>query len=770
MVRSRLFGVRASGSTLSDLAVRRLLALPLLALVATPAQATPSRDDVDARSWRPLTFALIGDTPYGAPQVVDFPKLVAHINDDPRVSQIVHVGDIKNGSSRCDDGYFSQIRSYFDTFADPIVLTPGDNEWTDCHRAAAGKYDPIERLNKLREIFYPVPGESLGLRKRHVLAQSATPGGAPFVENQLWTQSRVVFSLVHAVGSNNGRAVWFGDDATDTLVDDPARRLAEVEARTNAALAWIDRTFDRARNESAQAVAIFMQADTYTAGPLDGFTTIVRRLAERAASFSRPVLLVQGDSHRYLVNKPFAAAEPIHGTVIAPNVTRLVVEGETASEWLRLEIDPRARDVFSWQRVFLQPRPVLATAETPPLFDDEAGGDADADDPAIWVHPSQPDKSLVIATKKNAGLSVYDLDGKELQAITPPPAPGEDDAAGRFNNVDLLQGFVLRGRAVDLAVVTDRGRDQLRFYVIDPVAAAAGSPPLRDVTAADVPFVFSRSQAEVNGQTTAYGVAVTSIGRGLASFAFVSQRSRTKVASLYLIPRRDGTVSYGRWDVLTLPNRFTLPGGGSWSACQDDDGQESQVEGMVVDHREGVLYMAQEQIGVWRWPLFRLGTRPQLFEKVREFGVPYTRTFDEEEEEYACTLDWSRDPGVGGQYLTADAEGLTVLYGPGDTGYLLASSQGDSTFTVFDRTGDNRKVGRFTVAASPSIDGAQSCDGAAVVNLPLGPKFPHGLLVVHDGDNTPIVNDGDGEPRANTNFKYVPLQSLGSALDLKIAP
>jgi 3-phytase len=106
---------------------------------------------------------------------------------------------------------------------------------------------------------------------------------------------------------------------------------------------------------------------------------------------------------------------------------------------------------------------VMPRFETPPLFDDEAGGNADGDDPAIWVHPQHPSLSLVIATKKNAGLSVYTLRGQELQAIATPPAPGPDDAPGRFNNVDMLYGFRLGERTVDLAVTTDRGRDQLRF-------------------------------------------------------------------------------------------------------------------------------------------------------------------------------------------------------------------------------------------------------------------------------------------------------------------
>src|SRR4051794_34060694 len=90
----------------------------------------------------PATLAVIGDTPYGQPQIDQFPGDVAEINADPAVSRVIHLGDIKNGSSRCDTSYFRLIRSDFDGFADPLVYTPGDNEWTDCYRANNGGYQP----------------------------------------------------------------------------------------------------------------------------------------------------------------------------------------------------------------------------------------------------------------------------------------------------------------------------------------------------------------------------------------------------------------------------------------------------------------------------------------------------------------------------------------------------------------------------------------------------------------------------------------------------
>src|SRR3954454_14516538 len=108
----------------------------------------------------PATLAVIGDTPYGQPQIDRFPGDVAEINADPAVSRVIHLGDIKNGSSRCDTSYFRLIRSDFDGFADPLVYPPGDNEWTDCHRVNAR--NPLERLAKVRSTFFDHPPHSLG--------------------------------------------------------------------------------------------------------------------------------------------------------------------------------------------------------------------------------------------------------------------------------------------------------------------------------------------------------------------------------------------------------------------------------------------------------------------------------------------------------------------------------------------------------------------------------------------------------------------------------
>jgi 3-phytase len=143
---------------------------------------------------------------------------------------------------------------------------------------------------------------------------------------------------------------------------------------------------------------------------------------------------------------------------------------------------------------------------------------------------------------------------------------------------------------------------------------------------------------------------------------------------------------------------------------------------------------------------------PRSVERTREYGVP--ATYDADTEECAPTGD---DPGYGGR-IAADTEGLTIYETGRRAGTLLVSSQGDDTFYTYDRQ-TLRPLRHFAVVDGPRADGSQDCDGADTVSTPL-PGYPHGLLVVQDGDNTPVEPDADGEPRVNTNFKLLDARVL----------
>lgn len=382
------------------------------------------------------------------------------------------------------------------------------------------------------------------------------------------------------------------------------------------------------------------------------------------------------------------------------------------------------------------PSPVAQTR----AFVDDAGADpanADADDPAIWVHPKDPSRSVVLGTLKEGGLAAFDLKARQLQLLPAPKAPSEDAAPGRFNNVDVVG---------DLAVVSDRGRDRVRVYRVDPAGSSAGSRVLKDVTDPSAAPVFSKSESEVDEQRTAYGLTAGRDPRTGTRWVAVTRRHETRVALLRLVDKPGGAVGTAPIGTIDLPSSFRLPNGKTWTPCGEPD-ERPQLEGSVLDVDHRVLYTAQEDVGIWRIPVAGNGFgRPELIDKVRSFGAP--QRFDEATEE--CVPD-GPDPGFGGKWLTADAEGLTLA-----ADELLASSQGDSRFVVYDRDTPRRD---FRIVAGRGTDSVEHSDGAAITTKPLGPLFPHGLLVVHDGERRPAVTDPSGEEPATTGFAFVRLES-----------
>nr|BFF19121.1 hypothetical protein GCM10025730_26420 [Promicromonospora thailandica] len=245
------------------------------------------------------------------------------------------------------------------------------------------------------------------------------------------------------------------------------------------------------------------------------------------------------------------------------------------------------------------PVTVTTSVETPPLYDDEAGGDASGDDPAIWVHPRDSRRSLVVVTAKEGGLRVYGVDATELQSVPATPAPRADGVPGRYNNVDIAHGLRVDGRTRDVAVVSDRYNDQVRFFAIDPAGSAAATP-LTEVTAPEQEFLFSPDRETVAEDHTAYGLAVYQPRRGEASVV-VTQEGDTTVATARITTGPDG-VGYTDVEHLALPGEFRLPDGTTWVPCAEP-GVGPQLEGVAVDRRTGTLYATQEDVGLWRLPL-----------------------------------------------------------------------------------------------------------------------------------------------------------------------
>ncbi|HEX5130966.1 MAG TPA: hypothetical protein VFX92_00615 [Candidatus Krumholzibacteria bacterium] len=310
--------------------VRVLALLLLLSLACTaPGEPTPLAPGCFA-------FGVFGDGPYRSWEVARFRRVLADVNRSD-IAWLVHVGDIF--SYPCSDRHYQELRATMNAVQHPVVYTPGDNEWADCHGRLHGGYAPLERLAELRRTFFAQPGTTLGALPMRVVAQAAEPGFSEFVENVRWTRGGFVFATVDMVGSDNATEPFRGR----TAADDSA-----VVRRTAAAIAWMDEAFEVAAADGASGVVLAMHGDPgfRTGRARPGFGGFVSRLRRHAADFDGPVLLVHGDSHIYRVDHPlrrFDREAPME------SFTRLCTMGSPDIGWVRVVVDSVAGQVVSFE-------------------------------------------------------------------------------------------------------------------------------------------------------------------------------------------------------------------------------------------------------------------------------------------------------------------------------------------------------------------------------------------------------------------------------------
>ena len=372
--------------------------LAISAAVTAPASATVSPHGSDS-----FTYAVYGTSPTDTSETDATPAFIRAVNADKAVSTVVHVGDIHSGSQYCTQAYDQQVADLWAGFADPMVYTPGDNEWTDCHKkkegggaynAATGQIDyvkdengvpvayaggnPVDNLALVRSIFFPTAGRTLGSGRLRVLSQAqvdnrAHPTDGQYVESVMWERDGVLFATVNVPGgSNNDADPWYGAPTTSP------QQTTEAANRTGAALRWLDRAFTTARDVRARSVVVTAQADMWDldgkdASHLGNYEPLVSSLATHASAYGRPVLLLNGDSHVYRSDNPLKQASACtgdqdvcayddwnsHPSYDVPNFHRIVVHGSTVPlEYLRLTVNPKSRPTtatsfgpFSWQRV-----------------------------------------------------------------------------------------------------------------------------------------------------------------------------------------------------------------------------------------------------------------------------------------------------------------------------------------------------------------------------------------------------------------------------------
>lgn len=302
-----------------------------------------------------------------------------------------------------------------------------------------------------------------------------------------------------------------------------------------------------------------------------------------------------------------------------------------------------------------------------------------ADDPAIWIHPSDPELSLILGTNKQKGLEVYNLDGARVQSLD----------VGNLNNVDLRQEVSWGESTIDIAVATNRSTNSLSVFSIDRESGQVEH--LTDESIAlDLP--------------TPYGVCLFKSEDSL--FAFVNDKNGT----------------FEQWEL--------KPDGASRKARSFS--VDSQPEGCVADDVTETLYYGEEEFGVWK----------------RDAGPK-------------SNSDAVLVVSIADSALVADVEGMSIYRVDEKEGFLVVSSQGDSSFAVFKLNGDNPYFGSFQIGDSreKGIDGVSGTDGIDIANANFSADFPLGILVVQDDENS--------TPAENQNFKLIDWRNVAGELGLE---
>ena len=309
---------------------------------------------------RPFQFALVGDTGYTAAGIEGFRHLLASINRAD-LAFVVHIGDFENdgrrynsttGAMPCTDQNYQIVYDSFQSVRHPFVLTPGDNDWTDCHFLKSPTFDPLERLAKIRTMFFP-EGKSLGQRTMDVESQSKSPRYKKFVENLRWSLGGVTFVTVHIVGSNDnfGRAPEMDDEHLE---------------RKAANLAWTRSGFAAAKTDGSHGVVLLTQADpgfenywppsakarylrSIPGARLPdqlvptAFEDYIKALAVELESYDKPVAFLHGDTHWFRIYQPLYSEK-----VNRPfeNFTRVETFGDPDTHWVRVTVDPADAQLF----------------------------------------------------------------------------------------------------------------------------------------------------------------------------------------------------------------------------------------------------------------------------------------------------------------------------------------------------------------------------------------------------------------------------------------
>lgn len=297
----------------------------------------------------------------------------------------------------------------------------------------------------------------------------------------------------------------------------------------------------------------------------------------------------------------------------------------------------------------------------------------DPDDPAIWIHPGDPARSVIIGTNKvdapNGALVVFGLDGAIKQTVS---------GLRRPNNVDVEYGLSLGGQSADIAVAAERYRNQLTVFRIDPESGM-----LSDVTSPGNSRVFTDRTGE---QAAPMGVSLYRRASDGAIFAIVAPKNGPRQGYMGQYRLEDD----GQGKVKAVFVRYF----GAFSG-------KGEIEAVAVDDAAGYVYYADEGDGIHKYHADP--ANPDAANELAHFG----RTG-----------------------FQADREGIAIYARDDGTGYIVCTDQiaGSSHYRIYKREGEPGNPHDHSRLLKIVRGGADSTDGLEITSRPLGPSFPAGLM------------------------------------------
>ncbi|WP_010135304.1 phytase [Ochrovirga pacifica] len=323
----------------------------------------------------------------------------------------------------------------------------------------------------------------------------------------------------------------------------------------------------------------------------------------------------------------------------------------------------------SCQHQFQQPELVFsvkAALETTPVATKE---DA-ADDICIWIHPNTLEQSTIIGTNKKQGLCVYNLQG-ELRYNYP---------VGKVNNVDIRYQVNINGKKMAVVAASNRTNNSITLHKVNLNGTLEN-------------IVHSPLKSELE---EIYGLCMYQQNEQL--FVFVSGK--------------DGGVE--KWTLSVVDNKLK---GNLTQRIQVG----SITEGMVADDETGAIYIAEENVALWKYNANDLNQKRTLIAKTNDTN------------------------------LKDDFEGVTLYKKEKGQGYLILSSQGNNSYAVFDRA-SHKYLKSFTLVDG-RVDGTNDTDGIDATSVSFS-NFKKGFFIAQDGENK------DDETVKNQNFKLVDFREI----------